>query len=595
MNRTKSKSNLSLKAINQLMDVALGKEKADLAVVNTTLVNVYTGELLPNYSVVVKGERIAYVGPKPNAGIGPATQVIDGAGKVLIPGLIDAHTHLVYLFAPWEFVPYAARGGTTALMTETQEITFALGYEGLREYLASLRGQPIKMYATLPPCVTISPTAEEFAIKPPELRRLLNEPNVVGLGESYWAPVVIERNPRLLTYFHEALKAGKVVDGHAAGAREEKLQAYVAAGASSCHEPITAPEVIERLRLGLHVPLRQGSIRRDVKAIVPLLKDKVDLRRVTLGSDGVDPKDLARYGYMEWVVQEAIDAGLEPVKAIQMATINAAEHFTLDNVIGGIAPNKYADMVLVPEVGTMKAQVVISNGRVVARNGQLLVPPRVHPYPDWVKRSFKLPRPLVASDFAIRVGEADGAVKVRAMDFVTDLVTREAVEEVPVRKGQIYPDTARDILKGAAIDRNHRAGQMAVALVRGFKMRKGAFASSGSWDCYNLSVIGASEADMATAVNRVVELQGGAVLVVDGKVIREVPLCIGGYISDQPMDVVARQLNELKLGMEDLGCTFPDPHLSLTLLTTAAIPHLRLCEYGLINLRDGKRVDLVVQ
>lgn len=576
------------------MNVALGKEKADLAVVNATLVNVYTGELLQHYSVAIKGQRIAYVGPKAEPCLGPDTRIIDAGGKFLIPGLIDAHTHLVFLFAPWEFVPYAARGGTTALVTETQEIVFPLGYEGIKAYIASLRDQPIKMFATVPPLVTISPTSEEFALKASEIRKLLKEPDILGLGETYWAPAV-QGSQRLLSYFSETLKSGKVVEGHSAGARDEKLEAYVAAGVSSCHEPITAQEVIDRLRLGLHVPLRHGSIRRDVPAIVPLLKDKVDLRRVTLGSDGVDPKDLAQHGYMEWVVQEAIDAGLDPVKAIQIATINAAEHFGLDSIIGGIAPAKYADMVLLADLGRIQAQVVISNGRVVAQDGQLLVRPRVHSYPDWARHSFTLPRPMSASDFAIRVGDGDGTVKARVMDYVTDLVTREAQEEMRISGGLISIDVNRDILKAATIERQHRPGQMAVALVRGFKLKRGAFASSASWDCSNLSVVGASEADMATAINRVVELQGGAVVVVDGKVVREVPLSIGGYISEEPMEIVARKLNELKAALAELGCTLPDPHLSLTLVPAAAIPHLRLSEYGLVNLRDGQRLDVVVR
>lgn len=594
MIKAKSRSKLSVKEISQLMNVALGKEKADLAVVNANLVNVYTNELLLNYSVAIKGERIAYVGPKVEPSIGPRTQVIDATGKVLIPGMIDAHTHLIFLFLPSEFVPYAIRGGTTALITETQEITFSTGYEGCKEYIASLRNQPIKIFATLPPLVTISPTSEEFALKPGEMRKLLREPDVVGMGETYWAPAV-KGNKRLLAYFRETLRAGKAVEGHSAGAKDEKLMAYVAAGVSSCHEPITAQEVVDRLRLGLHVPLRQGSIRKDIRAIVPLIKDRTELRRVMLCTDGVDPKDLARYGYMEWVVQEAIDAGLEPIKAIQMATINTAEHFALDNIIGGISPGKYADMVLIPELGTIKAQMVISNGRIISQNGQILVPPRRHTFPDWTRQTFRQPRPLTAADFAIKIGGEDRKVKARVIDYVTDLVTREAHEEVPVIGGVIPLDISRDLLKGASIDRLYRAGQMAVALVRGFKMKKGAFASSGSWDCASISIIGANEADMALAVNRMIEIQGGAIIAENGKIVHEVPLPIGGFLSELPMEVVANQLNVLRRTLEAMGCTLPDPHLSLTLLTTAAIPHLRLSEYGLVNLRDGKSVGIVVE
>jgi adenine deaminase len=413
----------------ELMRVILGKEKADLAIINAAVLNVYTGELLDHYSVTIKGEWIAYVGDEPGDTIGPHTKIIDAKGKTIIPGLIDGHAHLGWLSTVSEFLQYAMVGGTTTIITETMEAFAIMGSEGVVDFLSSLREQPIKIFGTAPSMVSISKKAR--GISKETLRKLLLRDDMVGLGESYWQAVMQEPE-HFLPIFEETLRFGKRLEGHSAGAKGRKLMSYIAPGISSCHESISPEEVLERLRLGVYVMVREGSIRRDLAPISRIKDAGVDLRRLMLVTDGIAPGDLLEKGYMEFVVQKAIDCGFDPVHAIQMATINVAEYFFLDGMIGGVVPGKYADMLIIPDPKIIKAEYVVSNGKVVAREGNLTVSPRRHVFSTDTLNSIHLLRRLRASDFSIPVEGDSSPVNVRVIDQVTGLVTKELIVSLPV-------------------------------------------------------------------------------------------------------------------------------------------------------------------
>jgi len=298
----------------QLMKVALGEKKADIAVVNANVVNVYTGEILRDIAITIKGKWIAYVGKNAQDTIGPQTEVIDARGQTVIPGLIDGHTHLAWFYTAAEFLRYAIAGGTTTVFTETLEPYAVSGYDGVIDFLESLRDQPIKILATAPAMVSTSQTAR--GMLPETLEKILARDDVIGLGESYWQAVLQEPD-LLLPLFEKTLAAGKTLEGHSAGASDNKLAAYVAAGISSCHEPINAKQTLERLRMGLHIMVREGSIRRDLEEIAKIKDQGIDLRRLILSTDGVEPQDLIEKGYMEFVLQKAIDYGFDPISAIQ--------------------------------------------------------------------------------------------------------------------------------------------------------------------------------------------------------------------------------------------------------------------------------------
>ena len=574
------------------MRVALGKEKADLTVVNANVVNVYTGEILPNFGISIKGKWIAYVGENAGDSIGHQTEVIDAEGQTVIPGLIDGHTHIAWMFTAAEFLKYAIAGGTTTIVTEILEPFFVCGFEGVVDFLASLKDQPIKILATAPALVSISRTARDM---PPEtLAKLLNRDDILGLGESYWQ-AVLQVPEQVLPRFEQALAAGKTLEGHSAGASDKKLAAYVAGGISSCHEPINADQVLERLRMGLHIMVREGSIRRDLAEIAKIKDTGIDLRRLILSTDGVEPRDLIEKGYMEFVLRKAIEYGFDPVAAIQMATLNVAEHFSLDGVIGGIAPGRYADLVIIPDVQTIDAQMVISSGSVVAKKGTLLSAPRSHTFSKPSMNSIKLPRDMKPSDFIISTDPEAAHVKARIIDMVTDLVTAELEMQWPVINGRITPDVDQDVIKVAAIDRTHNPGNIYVGLIKGYGLKSGAMACSSAWDTSDIIVVGADDADMAGAVNRIRALQGGAVVYENGEILAELPLPIFGVMSDLPIETIADRLQEIKIAVSDLGVAFPDPLLTLITLTGAAIPYLRICEEGLVNLKDGRTVELIIR
>lgn len=565
-----------------LMNVALGKEKADLVVINARLANVYTGEWIDNRSIAVKGEWIAYVAPDATETIGPETQVIDAAGKAVIPGLIDGHTHLAWLYSASEFLRYAMPGGTTTIITETLEAYPVAGLDGVIDFLDSLKDQPVKIFATAPAMVSISSTV--MGMPPGDLETLLARDDIIGMGESYWQGV-LQQPEEMLPAFEKVLATGKFLEGHSAGASDKKLNAYLCTGITSCHEPITDEEVLARLRLGLHVMVREGSIRRDLETIAQIRHRGIDCRRLILATDGVDPVDLVEKGNLEYVLQKAMDYGFAPITAIQMATLNVAEHFGLDHVLGGIAPGRFADMLIWPDEKTATPETVISNGKIVAKNGKPCVAPRQHEFTPKSRTTIRLETALSPEDFALRP-ETDGPeIGARVIHMVTDLVTKEVHLTLPVIHGAVRPDPADDLIKVAAIDRTHTPGRMFIGLLHGFGLRRGAMAASCAWDTSDIIVAGADEGDMAACVNRIRQLQGGMVVCAEGKAIAEIPLPVFGIVSTSPMEELAAKSKALTEAAASLGCRFPNPFLSLITLTGAAIPFFRICEEGLVDFR----------
>jgi len=573
------------------MRVALGEAEADLAIVNGSVVNVYNGEV-EKASVLIKGNRIAYVGSDTGKAIGQSTRVINANGKTLIPGFIDGHTHIDGPYSISGILKYAIAGGTTTIITEVSDLGSVLGYEGIIQFLASIKKQPVKVFITVPPVVTISPVTEEHAITVEQLRRLLRRKDVLGLGEVYWGDV-LSGNRRILDLITETIKQGKKVEGHSAGASGAKLQAYVSSGVSSCHEPITAEEVRERVRLGLFILIREGAVRRELEAISQIKDDDAVLNRLAISTDGVAPEQLISGGYMEFVVQKAINLGFKPVRAIQMATVNVARHFAIDDDIGGIAPGKYADIAIIPDLKTVKAEYVISNGRVVSQNGQVLVPPRKHRYPRSLWDTIHLARDFTADDFAIPL-EGHRQAKVRLINQVTDLVTRQEFIDMPVTDGRLKADASKDIIKVAAIERAYGTGKSFTGLIRGLGLKKGAMATTDVWDCGDIIAVGADETDMAQAVNRIKELRGGIVICAGGSILAEIALPVAGTISTEPLETIADKFRRIQQTAAGLGAKSNNFGLTLATLPSPAIPFLRICSSGLFNLKNNRFVELTV-
>lgn len=579
---------------DELRKVALGEAPADLAIINGDLVNVYTGEVQPAQDILVKGGKIAYAGRRLRRAAGPETRVIDAAGRVIVPGFIDTHTHLDWIMLPEHLIRYAMLGGTTTIIAEVTSVAFPQGYRGVREFILATRDQPVRIYINVPSMVSISPVSERHALDAAQARRLFRRSEVIALGEPYWGPVV-RGNRRVLGLIEEAHRAGKMIDGHTAGAVGQKLQAYAALGITSCHEPITAAEVLERLRLGMYVLIREGEVRRELEEVAAIRDAGIDFRLLALSSDGPGPWQLKNGGYMEYVVQKAIDLGFDPVTVYQMASLNAAQRFGLADAVGGVAPGKYADIVILPDLKTVRAEYVVSRGRVVAEQGRLNVDPRKHRFPRWLWHGMKLPRPFTAADFDVAAAGNSGKARVRVLDLVSALVSREAVLELPVIGDQIRLNADEDVIKIAAIEHTHQPGKMFTGFVRGLGLRHGAVATSTMWDTSNIGVAGADEADMALAANRLVEMGGGLAVCAGGRVLAEFALPIAGLFSPESLETIMEKLDGIQRAADGLGCNFPDIRLTLSVLSAAAIPFLRISESGLFDLKANRPVGLLVE
>ena len=583
----------SKEKMTQLMKVALGEAMADIAIIDGTLVNVFTAEVLKNQTVLIKGDSFAYFGENPPPlSIGSETQIINAQGKTLIPGLIDGHTHLDDKYLPDEVVKYALAGSTTSVITETAAIGSLLGFKGVTAFMDLCRNQQVRFFFTIPPVICVSPSAEEnCALTLLELKRLLRRPDVVGLGEVSWAQVN-ENHPRLLETIAATINYGKRVDGHGAGARGSKLQAFFSTGVSSCHEPTNVGEVLERLRMGVFVPIREGEVREDLKETSGIKDLNIARNLLGISADGVDPRQLVNDGYMDFIVQKAISHGFNPVSAIQMASINVARHFGL-NFIGGIAPGKLADIVVVPNLENIRAETVIVNGQMAYNRGELVTRPRKAAFPKSFHQTVRLANDFKGDDFSVRIDD-EGPVKIRVIDQISDLVTKEAILTFDVKDGLLDTDVEKDILKVAAIDRYWKPGKYSVGFIRGFGLKNGAIATSTAWDCGHILVVGTNNTDMALAVNRIRELQGGTVVCVHNEILEELPLPGAGLFSDWPMGIIARKYDDIQAAAQKLGTTLPDFHMSLQILATPSIPFLRICEDGLFDLKQNKFVSLVV-
>lgn len=576
-----------------LLAVALHQAPADLVVRGGILANVYTGELLEGWGVAVAGTRIATIGPEVERCIGPATTVIDAGGQIIAPGLIDGHAHLDCIHRLDLYLAAAIPTGLTTLITETSNFSSVGGYPALAAFLGRLPQMPVTVFATAPAIsYLLSDRGDgQPMLSTEEMAQLLEEPSVVGLGEVYW-PAILEGRAPLSLLVAKAEALGKRVEGHTAGARGSKLAACVAAGISSCHESITAEEVRERLRLGLTTMVRDGSVRRDLGALDGALKGMVP-RRLVLVSDTVWAHHLLERGYLDEAARQAVAIGLEPMQALQAITLAPAEHFRIEGLVGGLAPGRQADLVLLPVLQEFRASLVIARGRVVAKDGRVTIPIPPLTLPSGVFPSPRVSQPLGLEDLRIPAPPGRDRVRVRVIHYAGDIVTQAVVRELPVRNGALWADPEADLLKVVVLDRRGQ-GRIARGFVSGYGLCCGALAASLSFDTANLILLGANEADMLAAAERMLALGGGLVAAAGGAIVAEVPLPLGGVTSDQPMEVLAGQIARFQRALAELGCIRENPFLSAQVVTFIAIPALRIRESGLWDVRRNQAVPLIV-
>ena len=583
----------------QLVDVAMGRKPADLVVRNGRWVNVHSGEVVPATDLAISGGRFAYCGEDASHCIGDDTVVVEANGRFLVPGLCDAHMHVESgMVTVTEFCRAVIPHGTTSMFIDPHEIANVLGMDGVRLMHDEAMEMPINVHVQMPSCVPSAPGLENAgaSLGPEDIAEALAWPNIIGLGEVMDFPGVAANAPRMTGEVAATMKANKTVGGHfASPILDKSFHAYAAGGPADDHEGTRKEDAIARVRQGMKAMLRLGSAWYDVEAqIKAVTEDGLDPRNFILCTDDSHSGTLVNDGHMNRVVKHAIECGLPAINAIQMASLNTAEHFGLERELGSIAPGRLADFLLVDELDTLDISAVYGRGTLLAdRNGaQIDLPP--YPYPDSAKNTVNMKRDLTADDFDISAPEGTSEVSAHVIGVVENQAPTRALEaRLEVTNGLITGDPAQDICQIALVERHRATGGVTNALVSGFGYnRPCAMASSVAHDSHHIIVLGTSKPDMALAVNRLREVGGGVVLFADGEEQAMVEMPIAGLMSDEPSPVVAANADRLVEAMTECGCKLNNAYMQHSLLALVVIPELRISDVGLIDVRSFQKVDL---
>ncbi|HXF61531.1 MAG TPA: adenine deaminase [Caldilineaceae bacterium] len=565
-----------------LLAVARGDRPADLALRNCRIVNVFSGAIEEG-DIALAGDRIAGIGQGYRA-----AETVDVGGAVVTPGLIDAHVHIESsLCIPAQFAAGVLPRGVTCAVTDPHEIANVAGLAGIRYMAKAARDLPLTVLIMASSCVPATHMESTGAtLAADDLADLLAEGTVIGLAEVMNYPGVIQGDPGVLGKI--AAFRGHPVDGHLPKVRGRALNAYVAAGIGSEHECTTVEEAAEKLARGLYILIREATNARNLHALLPLI-NRHNCRRICFCTDDRTPGDLLEQGSIDYMVREAIAYGIEPVEAIRMATLNPAEWFGLRDR-GAVAPGRVADLVVVDDLHDFRPRLVFARGKLVAQEGSLL-PTVALTTPgdamnstvrvDWSAVNFRVP---VRGDRLRAIGAVEGQI-----------VTEERIVETAVHDGLAVADPARDLLKIAVIERHQARGAMGHGFIQGIGLRQGAIAGSVAHDHHNLMVIGADDRSMLTAARAVAEMGGGLVVAHHEQVIADLPLPIGGLMSDRPIREVAGGYARVLAAASAQGSPLHDPFMAMSFMGLEVIPKLKLTDQGLVDVEQFRFVDLFVK
>jgi len=586
-------------ARKQMVDCAMGRLPADLVIRNGQWISVQTGEIIPQTDIAILGKKIAYVGPDAKHTIGPQTKIIDAAGRYLVPGLLDAHMHVESgMLTVTEFVRAIIPHGTTGIFIDPHEIANVFGLRGVRLMVDEAALQPIHVWVQVPSCIPSAPGLETpgATMGPDEVREALTWDGIIGLGEMMNFPGVARSDEKMLTEIEITRQAGKTIGGHYASPDLGlPFHGYVVGGAEDDHEGTRVEDAIARARQGMKVMMRYGSAWHDVVSQVKAVTESgLDSRNFILCTDDSHSHTLFNEGHMDRVIRHTIDQGLDPVKAIQMATINTAEHFGVSRDIGQIAPGRFADILLVPDLNDFSVEMVISQGRVTSQVGHILIDLPQCTYPDWATHSVHLPGKVEKPGFNIP-SPNNKTAKVNVIGIIENQApTHKLTFEMQPKESQFQVDMVRDLAKVALLDRHHGTGKIQMGFVHGFGFnKKCAVASTVAHDCHQMIVVGTDEECMATAANTLAECGGGQVVVIDGTIKGLVELPIGGLMSNESGQTVARKAANVLAGFKECGCNLNNPNMQLSLLGLVVIPELRISDKGLVDVTTMKFIQLV--
>jgi len=560
--------------LKKLISVARGETPADLLLKNTRIVNTFIGEI-EQADVAIFGDRVAGVGDYSRA-----REIIDLKGRFLAPGLINGHTHIESsMLHPARYAQAVVPRGTLVVVTDLHEIANVCGAEGIKFVTDLARKLPLDMLFMAPSCVPATHLETSgVRISSKEVKRILAHPKIIGLGEIMNFPGVVSGDEEILRKIGVA--QGRVIDGHAPGLSGRELNAYLSAGILSDHESTTLEEGKEKLRRGMYLMIREGSSEKNLDALLPLVTDNT-YKRCFFVVDDLSCSDLLWEGDIDAVVRKAIDRGLEPIRAIQMATINTAEYFRLYDR-GGIGPGYIANLITITDLSKLEIDMVFYQGKLVAREGKpfFSLPPITLELRDTVRI-----KPIMGKSMRIAAVEKTYPV----IEIVPgQIVTRKAMEKIKVVDGAVTPDVERDILKLVVVERHKASGNIGVGLVKGFGLKKGALASSVAHDSHNIIAVGTNDFDILKAIEEINRLQGGLVVCANLEILASLSLPIAGLLSPEPLDVVVSQHEIVERTAANLGRLPPAPFALLSFLALPVVPELRLTDLGLVDVAEFK-------
>ena len=578
--------------LRRLVQGAMGELKADLIVTGGKLINVYSGEILDGMEIGVLDGRICYVGPSAAHTRGEATQIMEAHGLYISPGFIDGHTHIGHYCRPYEYLQAYVSHGTTALMASGDELATVFGHPGVKLFLDEVEAHPLRVYPLISMVAPQDPLlCSTKSLTQAEVAEGLDDPRVLGLGEVVSWLRLTQCDEELLERIAMAHSRRKIIHGHTAGARDQKLCAIGAVGISSCHEPIRAEDALERLRLGYWTMLREGSLRQDLEATLkPLLERGINFQRLILVTDSTSPDDAEEIGHMDHVLRRAVSMGLPPVQAIQTVTLNPAMYSGLEQEIGGIAPGRFADLVLLEDLEGFQARTTLIGGKIVATKGRSLVKPNPISLPAEMTDSLRLSPDISPQQFKIPCPST--SAKIRVIEWVNQTITAERIVSASPSAGFIGADLSDDLLKVAVFERHGKDKKVALGFVKGFGAKLGAVGTTTNLDENTLMVVGANDEDMAICANVLIECGGGMAVVNQGMVLEQISFPFGGIFSTRPWQEVANGLRRVQGCLREGGSTFDRPMYALSFLTFVTLPSLRITARGLVNVKERRIVPL---
>jgi adenine deaminase len=610
-----------------LTDVAMGRRMADLVIRNGRWVCVQSGEIVAATDIAVCGSRVAYVGADAGHTIGQATRVIDAQGRYLVPGLLDGHMHVESgMVTVTEFVRAVAPRGTTGMFIDPHEIANVFGLDGVRLMVDEAQRQPINVWVEVPSCVPSAPGLETpgAVLGPAEVREALTWPGVIGLGEMMNFPGVFLGDPQMHAELAATLAVGKVIGGHyAAPELGRPFHGYVAAGPADDHEGTRLEDAVARIRQGMKAMLRLGSAWYDVAAQIRAVTELgLDPRHFILCTDDSHSGTLVQDGHMDRVLRHAIAQGLKPITAIQMMTLNTAEHFGVSGDVGQIAPGRYADIVLVSDLADFRAEWVIAAGEVVAIDGAWQIDLPAVEIPARFLDTVHVGRALTAEDFTIRAPvdrpqTADGGPVLdrtaadrdqtamgrgQPSHVVANVIgvienqapTRHLKLSLPLVRGEVQADPTQDVCKVALVERHRGTGEVRVGFVSGFGFGVPcAIASTVAHDSHHLLVVGTDETHMALAANALAARGGGMLVAREGAVRAAVEMPIAGLMSTERAEVVAAKAEAVLAEYRACGCTLNNANMQLSLLALVVIPELRISDLGLVDVTTFQHIAVI--